>query len=83
MPRATCERRIGLGRRLAELVVEEAVPEPGEGAPLVAEDVHGHGPPAVEGADDAVAGDVDVVRGISRQILWLAKQARLDLSKQP
>lgn len=28
-------------------------------------------------------GDVDVVRGISRQILWLAKQARLDLSKQP
>jgi TrmH family RNA methyltransferase len=29
------------------------------------------------------AGDVDVVRGISRQILWLAKQARLDLSKQP
>ena len=29
------------------------------------------------------SGDVDVVRGISRQILWLAKQARLDLSKQP
>jgi TrmH family RNA methyltransferase len=29
------------------------------------------------------AGDVDVVRGISRQILWLAKQARLDLSKRP
>jgi TrmH family RNA methyltransferase len=28
-------------------------------------------------------GDVDVVRGISRQILWLARQARLDLSKQP
>ena len=29
------------------------------------------------------AGDVDVVRGIARQILWLARQARLDLSKQP
>jgi tRNA/rRNA methyltransferase len=29
------------------------------------------------------SGDVDVVRGISRQILWLAKQARLDLSKKP
>jgi TrmH family RNA methyltransferase len=28
------------------------------------------------------AGDVDVVRGIARQILWLAKQARLDLSQQ-
>jgi len=32
---------------------------------------------------ELTAGDVDVVRGISRQILWLAKQARLDLSKQP
>lgn len=31
---------------------------------------------------ELTAGDVDVVRGISRQILWLAKQARLDLSKQ-
>jgi tRNA/rRNA methyltransferase len=29
------------------------------------------------------AGDVDVVRGIARQILWLARQAHLDLSKQP
>lgn len=29
------------------------------------------------------AGDVDVVRGIARQILWLARQARLDLSKRP
>lgn len=28
-------------------------------------------------------GDVDVVRGIARQILWLAKQARLDLSNRP
>jgi TrmH family RNA methyltransferase len=28
------------------------------------------------------AGDVDVVRGIARQILWLARQARLDLSQQ-
>jgi tRNA/rRNA methyltransferase len=28
------------------------------------------------------AGDVDVVRGIARQILWLAKQARVDLSQQ-
>ena len=32
---------------------------------------------------ELTAGDVDVVRGISRQILWLAKQAGLDLSKQP
>jgi tRNA/rRNA methyltransferase len=32
---------------------------------------------------ELTAGDVDVVRGISRQILWLARQARLDLSKQP
>ena len=32
---------------------------------------------------ELTAGDVDVVRGISRQILWLAKQARLDLSKKP
>jgi len=31
---------------------------------------------------ELTSGDVDVVRGISRQILWLAKQARLDLSKQ-
>ena len=29
------------------------------------------------------AGDVDVVRGIARQILWLARQAGLDLSKGP
>jgi TrmH family RNA methyltransferase len=29
------------------------------------------------------AGDVDVVRGIARQILWLAKQARLELPKRP
>ena len=28
------------------------------------------------------AGDVDVVRGIARQILWLARQARLDLKKR-
>jgi TrmH family RNA methyltransferase len=32
---------------------------------------------------ELTAGDVDVVRGISRQVLWLARQARLDLSKQP
>ncbi len=29
------------------------------------------------------AGDVDVIRGIARQILWLARQARVDLSKRP
>jgi tRNA/rRNA methyltransferase len=29
------------------------------------------------------SGDVDVVRGIARQILWLAKQARLDLPNRP
>ena len=29
------------------------------------------------------AGDVDVVRGISRQILWLARQARLPHPKRP
>jgi TrmH family RNA methyltransferase len=29
------------------------------------------------------AGDVDVVRGIARQILWLARQAGLDLPKRP
>jgi TrmH family RNA methyltransferase len=28
-------------------------------------------------------GDVDVVRGIARQILWLARQARLDSPKRP
>ena len=32
---------------------------------------------------ELTAGDVDVVRGIARQILWLAKQARLDLPKRP
>jgi len=31
---------------------------------------------------ELTAGDVDVVRGISRQILWLAKQAGLDLSSR-
>jgi tRNA/rRNA methyltransferase len=30
---------------------------------------------------ELTAGDVDVVRGIARQILWLARQARLDLPK--
>lgn len=29
------------------------------------------------------AGDVDVVRGIARQILWLAKQARIDETQRP
>ena len=32
---------------------------------------------------ELTSGDVDVVRGISRQILWLARQARLDLTKRP
>lgn len=32
---------------------------------------------------ELTAGDVDVVRGIARQILWLARQARLDLKKKP
>jgi tRNA C32,U32 (ribose-2'-O)-methylase TrmJ len=31
---------------------------------------------------ELTAGDVDVVRGIARQILWLARQAKLDLSNQ-
>jgi TrmH family RNA methyltransferase len=31
---------------------------------------------------ELTAGDVDVVRGIARQILWLARQARLDLSNE-
>jgi tRNA/rRNA methyltransferase len=30
---------------------------------------------------ELTAGDVDVVRGIARQILWLARQARLDSSR--
>ena len=32
---------------------------------------------------ELTAGDVDVVRGIARQILWLARQAGVDLRKQP
>jgi len=32
---------------------------------------------------ELTAGDVDVVRGISRQILWLARQARLPHPKRP
>jgi TrmH family RNA methyltransferase len=32
---------------------------------------------------ELTAGDVDVLRGIARQILWLAKQSRVDLSNQP
>ena len=46
---------------LEQLLVQEAVAEPGERAPLVAQDVHGHGPPAAELADDAVGGHVHVV----------------------
>ena len=32
---------------------------------------------------ELTAGDIDVVRGISRQILWLARQARLPHPKRP
>jgi tRNA/rRNA methyltransferase len=32
---------------------------------------------------ELTAGDVDVVRGISRQILWLARQAGLPHPKRP
>jgi TrmH family RNA methyltransferase len=32
---------------------------------------------------ELTSGDVDVVRGIARQILWLAKQSRVDLSNRP
>ena len=32
---------------------------------------------------ELTSGDVDVVRGIARQILWLSRQARLDLPKRP
>jgi 1,6-anhydro-N-acetylmuramate kinase len=46
-----------------ELLVEEAVPEPGERAALVAQDVHGHGPSAVELADDAVGAHGHLVEG--------------------
>ncbi len=36
----------------------------------------------VLGRAELTTGDVDVVRGIARQILWLAKQARLELPKR-
>lgn len=35
------------------------------------------------GRAELTRGDVQVVRGIARQILWLAREAKLDLPKRP
>ena len=51
------------------VLVQEAVAEPRERAPLVAQDVHGDGPTTTHLADDAVSGDVDVVKGDLGQLV--------------
>ena len=58
-----------VGQVADELLVEEAVPEPGERPALVAEDVHRDRPPAVDLAHHPVAGDVDVVERDLRELV--------------
>ena len=52
-----------------QVLVQEAVAEPGERPALVAQDVHGDGPPTVYVADDAVGGDLDLVEGDLGQLV--------------
>ena len=49
--------------------MEEALPEPGERASLVAEDVHGDRPAAADLAHDPVAPDDHVVEGHLGQLV--------------
>ncbi len=46
---------------LSQVLVQETVPEPGEGSAFGAENVHGDGPSAVELPHDATGGDEHVV----------------------
>jgi hypothetical protein len=60
---------VGVGKAVAQVLVQEAVAEPGERAPLVAEDVQRDAPTPVQLADDPVRGHEHVVEGDLGQLV--------------